>query len=549
MKTKLFNIKFILSLLASVIFATSFAQQGINYQGVARNNNGELMQDQDLSLEFNIKIGAEDGDIVYTETHSVTTDINGVFSVIIGEGTPVLNTFDDINWANDRHFLNVWLDSEEIGTTEFKSTPYTKAIGKWQAYTNGLMPKGTGGSIYVGDNAGVTDNLNDNYNIGVGYNALNENTDGQKNIALGYESLKANQTGNENIALGYNALKNNVNGYFNVSIGTNALHDNTSGYKNVAVGPGTLLENLTGVSNIAIGPSAMQSRNDGHRNIAVGGGGLLENINGTGNVALGTDAGYFNEIGDYNLFLGHKAGQDNLGSNNVFIGYRSGFSPNFDDVSNTLIIDNTTESSPLIYGEFDNEILAFDAKVGIGLSNPNVPLQIATGSDADLGLGSGMIVLGDELGSNLVLDKNEIQARNGGLASSLYLQQNGGNIYVGDAIIQSSDIRLKKDIQDISYGLQEILKLRPAEYYWKDVKKDNKSLGLIAQEVQTVIKNLVTNNAEQDKYGVSYTELIPILIKAMQEQHEIIQNQHSIITEFDQRLTALEKTQTSVSKQ
>jgi len=541
MKTKLYNIKFVLSLLAFLVFAISFAQQGINYQGVARDTNENLMQNQNLSIQFNIKSGTEDGDDVYSETHLVTTDSNGVFSVVIGEGTPVLNTFEAINWANDRHFLNVWLNSEEIGTTEFKSTPYTKAIGNWQVQANGLTTKGTGGSIYLGEDTGVSDDLTGNNNIGIGNSVLNETTDGKRNVALGYHAMEENQIGDENIAIGYNTLKSNVSGYFNVSIGSRSLHDNLSGYKNVGIGAGTLAENLTGVSNVAIGPSAMQSRNSGHRNVGLGGNTLFENIDGTGNVALGTDAGYFNETGDYNLFLGHKAGQDNLGSNNVFIGYQSGFSSEFDNVSNTLIIDNTTEDTPLIYGEFDNEIIAFDAKVGIGTQNPNVPLQVVTGVDADLSLGSGMVVLGEELGSNLVLDKNEIQARNGGLASSLYLQQNGGNVYVGDAIIQSSDRRLKKDIQDISYGLQDILKLRPTEYNWKHIEKDEKSLGLIAQEVQAVINNVVTYNEEQDKYGVSYTELIPVLIKAIQEQQEVIEQQEKTIDNFEARLEILEK--------
>jgi predicted RNase H-like nuclease (RuvC/YqgF family) len=99
----------------------------------------------------------------------------------------------------------------------------------------------------------------------------------------------------------------------------------------------------------------------------------------------------------------------------------------------------------------------------------------------------------------------------------------------------------------MSYGLDEVLKLRPTEYFWKGKEQDEKSLGLIAQEVEQVISNVVTYNKEQDKYGVSYTELIPVLIKAIQEQNKTIEtkeldikNLKAQIKNFESRLGALE---------
>jgi len=615
MKTKLLNIKFILSLLAVVISTICFAQQGINYQGVARDNNGQLMQNQNLSLKFNIREGSIDGENVYSETHETTTDVNGVFSVIIGEGIPVLNTFEEVNWANEKHFLNVWLNLSEMGTTEFRSTPYTKSIGKWQSQINGLETKGTGGSIYIGDSSGIMDDLSDNNNIGLGDQSLEQNEEGSHNVALGKETLNSNTLGNYNTAIGYQTLYNNRDGNLNLGIGYQTLYSNISGIGNIGIGFNALYDNISGRGNIAMGIHTMWNNTTGSHNIAMAEGTLIDNLSGDRNIAMGYYALNKNTIGDDNIALGFEsmkrnttgwrnigfganslrenttgktniaigkyalednvwgdenvaigvgalkslnhpeqykgentaigtwalgnsitgerntavgygAGSRNNGYGNIFIGAFAGSSIDYQNIDHTLIIENSSSTLPLIYGEFDNNILGFNARVGIGTETPNVPLQVTTGSDADLGLGSGMVVLGSELSNNLVLDKNEIQARNAGAPASLYLQQNGGNVYIGNAIIQSSDIRLKRDINDISFGLEEILKLRPTEYFWKTTNQQYKSLGLIAQEVQGVIRNVVTYNEEQDKYGVSYSELIPVLIKAIQEQQKIIDSHH-----------------------
>lgn len=114
-------------------------------------------------------------------------------------------------------------------------------------------------------------------------------------------------------------------------------------------------------------------------------------------------------------------------------------------------------------------------------------------------------------------------ARKNGTLSPLYLQKDGGSVYVGGDVVHSSDRRLKKEIEDLAYGLNEILQLQPKAYYWKNRSEKHKSLGLIAQDVQPIIKEVVTTqDNEQKTLGVSYTELIPVLIKAIQEQQEQI---------------------------
>ncbi|MEM7800351.1 MAG: hypothetical protein AAF633_14240, partial [Chloroflexota bacterium] len=72
-------------------------------------------------------------------------------------------------------------------------------------------------------------------------------------------------------------------------------------------------------------------------------------------------------------------------------------------------------------------------------------------------------------------------------------------------------------------------------------------LGLIAQEVEAVIGNVVTYNSEQDKYGVNYTELIPVLIRAIQEQQDIIRLQQTKIDNLGTRIKAIETSNNDIT--
>jgi polyhydroxyalkanoate synthesis regulator phasin len=101
-------------------------------------------------------------------------------------------------------------------------------------------------------------------------------------------------------------------------------------------------------------------------------------------------------------------------------------------------------------------------------------------------------------------------------------------VYAANGTIQTSDRRLKTGIRKVEYGLEEILKLNPVEYRWKKEAGDNNGeaephLGLIAQDVQNVIAEVVEEPKKEDGYlGMNYSELVPVLIKAVQEQQKQI---------------------------
>ncbi len=85
----------------------------------------------------------------------------------------------------------------------------------------------------------------------------------------------------------------------------------------------------------------------------------------------------------------------------------------------------------------------------------------------------------------------------------------------------SSDVRLKEEIQSIADGLEAVKKLRPVSYHRKQNPLSNKEVGLVAQEVEKVLPELVTEDADGYKY-INYVGIIPVLIKAIQEQEERI---------------------------
>jgi len=85
-----------------------------------------------------------------------------------------------------------------------------------------------------------------------------------------------------------------------------------------------------------------------------------------------------------------------------------------------------------------------------------------------------------------------------------------------------SDLRLKEKITPVGYGLNAILEMDPVKY--KYIDGDEVHLGLIAQQLQEILPEVVIDNpsSDQDMLAVRYEEIIPVLIKAIQEQQRMI---------------------------
>jgi len=135
---------------------------------------------------------------------------------------------------------------------------------------------------------------------------------------------------------------------------------------------------------------------------------------------------------------------------------------------------------------------------------------------------------------------------------------NSSNRWIGvwatDGTINTSDRREKKNIKELRYGLNEILQMQPVSFNWKNQNNPDTKLGLIAQDLQALIPEVVKSHVwekdkatgqitqrELERLGVYYSDLVPVLIKAMQEQQAHIEELKSIVQQKNERLSQQEK--------
>ncbi|MBL4642315.1 MAG: hypothetical protein JKY44_01865 [Flavobacteriaceae bacterium] len=123
-----------------------YAQQGINYKAVIKDAGGAVLSMQAITVQFQILQGASQTN-VYQETHTTTTDANGIISINIGKGTPNSGDFTTVDWGVET-FFNTQIDTGtglvDIGTTGFKPVPFALQV---ETANNGIPTGGTEGQV------------------------------------------------------------------------------------------------------------------------------------------------------------------------------------------------------------------------------------------------------------------------------------------------------------------------------------------------------------------------------------------------------------------
>ncbi|RMG01355.1 MAG: hypothetical protein D6726_09650, partial [Nitrospirae bacterium] len=183
----------------------------------------------------------------------------------------------------------------------------------------------SGYNVYFGENTGTNLGSTGRYNTFFGYGA-GHNVQYVNNTFIGYMA-------------GYN-----VQSSHNTFVGYVAGHKVSDGFNNTFLGEKSGASTTTASYNTFVGTKSG-----------------YQNDTGSKNVFIGYSAGYSNASGEMNLFVGNSAGFTNEGSGNVFIGYQAGYN---ETGSNKLYIDNSDTSNPLIYGEFDNDLLKVNGEGG-----------------------------------------------------------------------------------------------------------------------------------------------------------------------------------------
>jgi hypothetical protein len=393
----------------------------------------------------------------------------------------------------------------------------------YQALYHDDVPQGAEGGDGFGNTANGYQSLFSSTvgynNTAMGYQSLYLNVSGTTNAAVGYQAMYSNTSGGGNTAFGYSCMYSNTTGLGNTASGYGALSANTTGQFNTASGSNTMGFNTSGNENTATGIMALWANTTGNGNTGTGRGALTTNISGTWNTGNGYSALYYNTIGNYNTADGAQSLAFNTsGIENVAAGYLSLY-------TNTTGSDNT-----------------------------------AIGASADVSTGG--LTNATALGFGAIVDaSNKVRIGNSAVT-----------VIEGQVPFTTpSDGRFKFNVQENVKGLDFILKLRPVTYQF-DVQRFDARLshqsgqnsyalpasydeatrirrtGFIAQEVEKAadaagydFSGIIRPKTDDDHYSLSYESFVVPLVKAVQEQHQIILEQDRKIADLQKQIDEIKK--------
>jgi hypothetical protein len=254
----------------------------------------------------------------------------------------------------------------------------------------------------------------------------------------------------------------------------------------------------------------------GNMTIALGGSGNNLIVSG-GNVGIGTTSP---------TVISNYIAQTINGTSGSFTEYQQGGSYAFrigSDSSTGGFISQTDNNPIRIFTNSAERMrITGSGLVGIGTSSPAANLQITGTADTVIDLTSSAGAYSTRLNLNAA-------GSGAGLVFSnltLFCISNTNGVYLSPNATSwtaNSDSRIKNIINPINNAVEKLLTLNPIVFSWKTDETNKENLGLIAQEVEEVFPQIVdTQNDEIKTKGVRYTELIPVLIKAIQEQQQQI---------------------------
>jgi trimeric autotransporter adhesin len=313
-------------------------------------------------------------------------------------------------------------------------------------------------------------------NTALGFTALSATTSGTENTGVGSGALQAVTSGSSNTAVGRLPLLSNTTGSSNTAVGTEALRANTTASNNTAVGFQAGFSNTTGTDITAIGWSAGKANTTGLENTSVGAYSLFSNTTANANTAVGRSALELNTTGATNTAIGHSALKANTTADqSTAVGYQA-------------LIAATTGGKNTAFGYVCGDTITtgvFNVMLGY-----NAQASAATNSN------------------ELVISASSGIAGKG--SSTGYIYPNAGGVFQGNNSATwsiTSDSRLKKNIVANTEGLDIIsqIQVRNFEYRLPEeitelpqnqaVKKTGIQLGVIAQELQAICPDCVTEQS------------------------------------------------------
>lgn len=122
-------------------------------------------------------------------------------------------------------------------------------------------------------------------------------------------------------------------------------------------------------------------------------------------------------------------------------------------------------------------------------------------------------------------------------------------VWAAKGTISTSDARWKPDVASLSDGLGAVLRLRPVTFRWKDEPAGPTAFGLIAQEVEPVLPQVVRRGAPEEPMGLNYADLVPVMIRAIQQQQQqALEDRDAQLHDLAERYARLESRLLSLEK-
>lgn len=507
--------------------ASAQSPEKMSYQAVIRNSSDALLTNKTVGMQISILQGSASGLAVYVENQAPTTNINGLVSIEIGDGTVISGAFATIDWANGPYFIKTETDPTGgtsytiTGTSQLLSVPYAMHAKTAERFTDVRNDS----AIWNANKLQGQNISNDIPSV----NSLLKWTGTQwtpsPNTDLSHWEKSGNYifTTTDSVGIGRTKPLVGLHVRDNVDV---LFGDSTAGAGSRfywVAGKGALRSgsinstqwnsNLIGTNSVAFGRATIAS---GDYSTAMG---EYTTASGTLSTAMGgfttAPSGYETVIGRYNTT------------------YTPALTIGWNTSDRLFVIGNGTSSIQ----QSNAMVVLKNGNTGIGNSNPQELLHVGTGTGATLRIGNFENIQ-DDGGFLLAFNATLTPIANGGynLGNS---SKRWNTVYATNGTINTSDVREKHNINTIPYGLDALLKLNPVSYYWNNDLNPGMKLGLVAQELKKIIPEVVVDREfvitneetgegewrDAERMGVFYSDLIPVLVKGIQEQQEQIEAQ------------------------
>ena len=215
---------------------------------------------------------------------------------------------------------------------------------------------------------------------------------------------------------------------------------------------------------------------------------------------------------------------------------------NSDPNDNTYYIDfginslgYTTGNSNILNGSNSAYLYSNATEFYIGNGAPNYPLifftngagggygnNTANGTERMRITPAGNIAIGTTTASDkLTVAGNIVPSANNSYDLGTSLKR-WSTVY-SQNVLNTSDARLKTNIGNLNYGLSTIMKMRSVQYNWKEGVDKETKIGFLAQDLRKIIPEVVVGDESKENLAVNYIELIPVLVNAIKEQQQQIE--------------------------